>query len=932
MSRASGGEFIGREDTLLRVEGHGRRALAGAPRLLLLVGDAGIGKTAFLGRSADLLGGLGFHVLQASGEQSERDVPFAMLSQLMGQEAPVPPGDSSEPFAVGAAVLQTLGRLQDGGGLALLIDDAHTADPQSLNALSFTIRRLRADRVIAVFATRTDAEQHLPSALARIALTGENDRVVLPGLTELDVGTLLAELGVGKLSPRALHHLWAHTGGNPLWVRSLVHELPRDQLVAADLKLPAPASFRQGVEKALNECSTEARALVSAAAVAGTTLPLGVLSRIAGVADAFAALDGAEQCQLLTRRGAPSAVRAAFRHPLVAAAVYDSLPSALRAALHRATAELVEDEAVRLRHMAAATVTPDATLAAEFADFARRKFELGDTASAATAFMTAARCCPGKAERDRLVIQGARAWLTDAQVQEAATALASLSGSGASADRDLVTGWVAQFTGRTDDAVRLLERAWEDAGPSNSWVRATAGRQLTFHYLVRGRAEDCALWAGRTAEVVDAVRERNGALALKAMATAITGRTEEALRDLDWLTRRSLTTDDLEPAAARGVILVWSDRLDDARAQNLDILARGPLGGYQWNISVLANLGELEHRAGNWDDAVAYGERAVEHGRDTDQLLSMATVHALCSRTYSRRGQWAVAEAHLRASARFNTEIPGVGSAIAYTADANVVLAHSRSDWSALLAAAEPLRSSTMDGADHPGIFLWEPMYCEALLRHGDSNAAARRLSDFKRRAAEIGNRSSIARAGRVTGMLHILKGEVRAAEESFDTAIGLSAKAGQPFETALTQLAYGAVLRRVGRRRAAIHRLTAATETFARLTASPFLAQAEQELAGCGQQRQRPRESGRPHLTPQEQSVAVLVASGMSNREVADHLVLSVKTVEFHLGNIFTKLDIRSRSQLAHLLASSAPTVHQLGGASHREAGGTRPLRPSLT
>src|SRR3954452_24299084 len=490
MSRHPDGGLIGRADALLRLQAHGRRAVAGAPRLVLGIGDPGIGKTTFLRRSAELLRALGLQVLQASGQESESDIPFATRSELMGKEAPVAPVASSEPFAVGAALLQTIGRLQDAGGLALVVDDAQAADPQSMNALAFMVRRLRADKVMAVVAARTEAEQHLPSALTRLARTGDNERIELPGLTESEVGQLLAELGVDDLTPRAMHHLAEHTGGNPLWVRSLVRELPRNELLAADLKLPAPASFRHGVEKALSLCSPEARALVSAAAVAGTTMPLGVLSRIAGVEDVFAALDDARQCRLLTSRGLPPATRAAFPHPLVAAAVYDSLPSATRAVLHRTAADLADAEAVRLRHEAAATVTPDARLAAEFADFARRKYESGATASAAQGFMTAAQCSPNEGLRDHFIVQAARSWLTDAQAHDAATALRSLSAGGCSAERDLVTGWVAQFGGRTDGAVRLLERAWQNAGPSECCVRATAGRRLTFLYLAGGRAKD----------------------------------------------------------------------------------------------------------------------------------------------------------------------------------------------------------------------------------------------------------------------------------------------------------------------------------------------------------------------------------------------------------------------------------------------------------
>lgn len=207
-----------------------------------------------------------------------------------------------------------------------------------------------------------------------------------------------------------------------------------------------------------------------------------------------------------------------------------------------------------------------------------------------------------------------------------------------------------------------------------------------------------------------------------------------------------------------------------------------------------------------------------------------------------------------------------------------------------------------MDGANHPGIFMWQPLYCEALIRLGDIAGARQQLSSLEHRAAEADLPYTQVAATRVRGNILAATGDPPAAIAHFEESAKRASERGWRFDAALAMMDHGAMLRRAGKRRAAIQLLEGAARAFHELGAQPFLNRNETELNACGQQR-RTEPVTEPTLTPQERSVAALVATGLSNREVATQLVVSVKTVEFHLGHVFTKLELTSRSQLAHVM-----------------------------
>jgi len=236
-----------------------------------------------------------------------------------------------------------------------------------------------------------------------------------------------------------------------------------------------------------------------------------------------------------------------------------------------------------------------------------------------------------------------------------------------------------------------------------------------------------------------------------------------------------------------------------------------------------------------------------------------------------------------------------------FSANAAALLAHSRRDYREVEAVTQDLVPLIeVDGISEPGIMNWRELRTEALVRMGRLTEAEAELAPFEELAAVRERHSAQAAAGRVRGLLEAAQGRNERATTAFEEALEHARMVPMPFERALIELFYGAFLRRSGRRKAAAAQLGAAHEVFDRLGARPYLEVGDRELAGCGQVRARRSSPEANQLTPYETAVARLVVEGLSNREVAAELIISVKTVEYHLSAIYRKLDLRSRSQLA--------------------------------
>ena len=326
--------FVGRRAELGVLRACLADARAGRPRVALVQGASGIGKTALLDALlAEAARDPGVVVLRASGDSDERLIAYGLLGQLVRSAGPVaaervsmstgdtvePAGDEPlvDPITAGSHWLAVLDSMA-GSVVVLAVDDAHWADRQSLQALVFALRRLVADRVLAVFGSRTDGVDDLPESLTRLVAGHLGAMVRLDGFDEQELRDLAGALGVDDLSVSAARRLRLGTQGNPLHARALLEEFPVSQWPVNrqdDSLLPPPRSFRHVVGRRYDDCGPVTRALLDAVAVLGLAAPVADAAALAGVAEPVAAIDEATEHGLLRvgRLAGPAVARLRLR-------------------------------------------------------------------------------------------------------------------------------------------------------------------------------------------------------------------------------------------------------------------------------------------------------------------------------------------------------------------------------------------------------------------------------------------------------------------------------------------------------------------------------------------------------------------------------------------------------------------------------------------
>jgi ATP/maltotriose-dependent transcriptional regulator MalT len=272
--------FVGRLAELAELDRQFVLAAAGQGRVVVLAGPAGGGKTALIGRWLPGRDAAADTVL-ISGDEAEVSLAGGLLGQLAPPEpselAAVLAGGRTDPLSAGSAVLALLRDRARAGPLVLVVDDAQWGDELSLRALSFAVRRLHADPVLCVIATRPDGLPRFPPGLVRVAAE-RGTHLDLAGLDTGEVAALAELTGAGCLPGRAAERLREHTGGIPLHVRELLHDLPGQLLRMPGTSVPAPRSLHTLVVSRLAVCAPDTEALVVAAAVLGGDCELAAIA------------------------------------------------------------------------------------------------------------------------------------------------------------------------------------------------------------------------------------------------------------------------------------------------------------------------------------------------------------------------------------------------------------------------------------------------------------------------------------------------------------------------------------------------------------------------------------------------------------------------------------------------------------------------------
>ena len=900
--------FVGRAAELAELGRQFALAAAGQGRAVVLTGPPGGGKTALIGRCLARWAGRAEAVLTA-GDEARVAVAGGLASHL-AQPGPgaavglaaVPARGRADPLSAGSAVLALLRERARAGPLVVVVDDAQWADELSLRALSFAMRRLPTDPVLCLVATRPDGLAGFPSGLVRVAAE-RGARLDLEGLDAPEVAELAELAGAGRLSDRAAERLREHTGGIPLHIRELLHDLPGQLLRMPGAAWPAPRSLQTLVVSRLAACTVDTEALVVAAAVLGAECELADAAVLAGLADPRPALQEAVEQRLLVEPATAGRPRCAFPHALIRAAVYQGIGVSRRAALHRAAVGMTGG-GTALAHRVAGCAGADGQLAADLAARADVERAAGQLSAAAEHLLMASRVADDRRNADRWLLEAVGLLIDQGDAAGARGYADQVAAISPSPQRDLLLGRLDLLADAGAQAEQQISGAWTalaaKAGAGHAptgEAAAKAACELAQVLAGQHRLADAASWAQRSAVAAASGFTLACSRAVQGVCLAAAGQAPRARALLDAELARC--TDDVAGAllhAGLGAALLFADDIPGAAAH----LTAATTGQARLPMTHLLQARllqvDLNYRAGYWDQAAADGERLITLIDDLDQGWLLGRAHLAAVYAAAGRGQWHAASSHADAAAGQ----PGAGALA--LADARTAIAVARDDVPAILAAADAAADPDLLRHLEPSRLSFWPAYAAALARTGQHAQAARTLRQYEQRAAACARRSALGSASRARGVLHACRHHYDDALAAFDASVAHLDGLGMPLEEAMTRLERGRLLRRAGQRRAAARDIGTARLLFAGLRAQPFLARCEQDLGAEPPAISGP---GRPPLTARQLLVARAAATGKSNREISAELYISVKTVEFHLGQILARLGLDSRTQIAAALGA---------------------------
>jgi DNA-binding CsgD family transcriptional regulator len=889
-------------------------ALDGRSRVVVIRGEAGIGKSALLDHLSDQLDG--WRVARAVGVEAEMELAYSGLHQICSpmlqelEHLPEPQrealatvfglsaGATPNRFLVGLATLTLFAEVADQRPLACIVDDAHWLDQASEQILGFVARRLLAERIALVCTARTGIGDHVLAGLPEMSITR---------LGEKDARSLLLSSMPGPIDAAVCQQIITESHGNPL---ALI-ELGRVSNVAdfaGGFGVPGSEGIAGKIERAyahrLDALPGHTRLLVLLAAAE----PLGervLLDRAAEILEIdISAFSPAVDAGLITVDP-----QVEFAHPLARSAAYRSAGREDRYRIHAALAEATDhqrDPDRRAWHRARATPGPDEEIATELEQSAARAQARGGVAAAA-AFLQ--RTVALTAEPDRraeraLVAAEAcvQAGAFDALQRLLATAESHRLDAFLSARALFLRGHVAVVLGYGDDAAPLLLQAARELEPFD--LELARGAYLT--------AYGSAMSAGHLGQAgvfLDICRAIEGlpppqgapdaksllleglarmhtdgrAVAtpiLKRAATAVAQMPEEDVLGWGWLA----------PMASH---VTWNPDASSAiyERQAKIVRAAGALAELPVYVSSLA----LD-KAWNGDLA---GARLLLAETDSVAAATGSQLPPFAAlRLFSMEGKEADASALIAATIEHATAL-GQGLAVRVAQWAASVLYNGLARYDEAAAAARQVTANDID----PYPQMWAlPELVEAASRVGDIQLASEALRRLVEMTEPAGTDWALGTQARSRALLS----DGKSADRLYQEAVVRFARTRLHPESARAHLLYGEWLRREGRRIDAREHLRRAHDMFGEIGMEAFLGRARRELAGTGEKVHRHSPLIRDELTAQEEQIARLARDGLSNREIAGTLYLSSRTVEWHMRKVFMKLGISSRIQLRTALPDS--------------------------
>lgn len=875
----------------------------------LVTGQPGIGKTELLNAAMRQAGSMGARVLRASGSEYETELSFAGLHQLLlpatgslpelpevhraalatalGFERGEPPGR----LMLTSALLAWLAHLASTTPLVLVVDDLQWVDRASVAVLSLVARRLGGLRVGLLLSQRTGHESFFDRESApELALTPLKD----------DAALSLLRHHHPNLHSSVRHRILAEADGNPLALIELPRALTAAQETGADFlpsTLPLSARLRWLFESRVSGLPEPTRRLLLLAALGGED-GTRLTKVIAGSASDLAPAEASELV-FVDRR----ADRLRFAHPLIRSAVVDLATAPERRAAHHRLAQLTADPDVQALHLAESALGPDDTIANRLVEVALTTLERGDTVQAVSLLLRAADLTVDPAERARRLarasyiganiagtLDGARALLDRARAADPAVTNTLQASTAAAAH-------LLNSEGDIDTAHKLLVGAVTHTEPDPHSAEALEEALGTLMMICTfgGRQE---LWRPFDDAVARLAPLLTAPFRLAAATFADPVRsTPEQLRELD-----ALVADlDGESNPVRVVMVALAGHYVDRfpRSALERTAAEGRAGGaVALAVKALIMLAASAFHEGRWQDAGALADQGIalceENGYDLlmwgaqNPRMLLAAARAdldYIARARARMHQWAIPRNAL-AVRTFTANIEGLAA-----------LSQARYQ-----DAYEHYTSICPLGTfpSHEQVTVWTIMDAvEAAVRSGHVDAARAHV----RAAAE-------ADVARISPRLRFLCAAAAALvsdddvyPDLFDPLVADPESVRWPFPLARLELTYGERLRRDRAMRAARPHLERAGKLFTSLGATPWAERAEAALRATGRSRRKGAAGPGAVLTPQERQIADLAATGLTNRQIGEQLLLSPRTVGAHLYRVFPKLGISSRAALRDAL-----------------------------
>lgn len=921
------GDVIGRESELAILDRF-LDSIPTGPSGLVLSGDPGIGKTTVWKQCLDGALRRSYRTLSCGPGEAETRLSYAALGDLLEpvlEEAiptiPEPQrralevallrspssGARADQRAVSLAVLGCLRLVASTSPVVVAIDDVQWMDLPSIRVLQFVVRRLKDEQVGLITAARGARADDDPLGVVS-AFAEDRVHAVHVGPLSQDALEQVIRAKVGEVFSRTtLVSLYEMSGGNPFFAREIgLALLRRGGDVTAGERPPIPERLQELVEDRLEGLpaqTLEALEVVSALSAPTFDVIAAAIAPSRGVDDRLGPAIDNDVVEVVGGR-------LRFTHPLLASAVYQRTSLVRRRQLHAMLATIVHDPEERARHLALSVEGPDAAVAVALEEAALLASSRGAPQSAAELWEMARRTTPGDRGED-LVRRIHQAGVAHYECGDTALARSvleqavDLSRAGPARARVLLDlGMGLAETEGWRGAWAVFEAARGEAG-DDLVLKARIEQNLGYAWLFRGdltASERHARAALQLAEELQEPRVMAEAFVAYPFVEFLLGRgVDQGLLDrgiaLEGHMEGEFKSHVLRASFTVAQLLKFTDRLDEARRTFAELLGDAAAhGAASPGPQIRYHLAELECRAGNW-------EAAIEHARE-----SMAAAQRFRMGAWmSAEGHFAVGlvEAHLgRAdSARLEAS---EGMRVAEAAGEILLLIPNLSvlgflelslgrptEAEAHLSRAVELERAM--GVREPAYFRVVPDEVEALVALGRLDEAEALLVPFEESGRNLDRAWAMATGARCRALVLAARGDLPGASAAADEALREHDRLPLPFELGRTLLVRGVVERRAKRKREARDTLTKALEIFDGLGAALWAEKTRAELARIGG-----RAPSSMALTPTEEKVAALVASGSTNREAAEALFVSVHTVEANLKRIYRKLGVRSRTELA--------------------------------